>query len=293
MAAISKMLDPIEMERPKRAQDGTSYKAEVYRLNKAVESRTVGIRASALMIRDGEAAAVLLGLVEPSELDKWWFDDAFPEVTQHQSFPGAAKSGLAIGPTQRLVKEHLIPGLMDYFSYAARCNKQLRETKFAKLCIRELGADAVRVGEWSELPLVSKREYSPNPSSAYSVPPHCDAIHFGREPHNWPIKEGYEEGYDQISIFLTVKDAENSAGLVMWDVRPKSRAELDELMGEYTKNRSIRRLENAPSVTVKSKPGQLNVLNTRVMHAVEQCETTRQTMGSFLVWHEGRWRMFH
>lgn len=269
------------------------YRAEIYDFDKQVERADLTLADAALLIRDRRAAAVLVDLVEPRDLDTWWNDDAFPPITQHQSFAGAGKSGLAIGPTQRLVNEQLIPGLIDYFSYAGRANAALRRTEFVRLCARELGAGAVQVGAWGELPLVSKREYQPVENGLYSVPPHCDAIHFGREPHNWPIKEGYDEGYDQISIFLSVKDAENSAGLVMWDYRPATRVELDELMSEFTRTRRIERLEQVRSVTIKGRPGQLNILNTRVMHAVEQCRTVRQTLGSFLVWHDGQWRMFH
>lgn len=269
------------------------YRAEIYDFDKQVERADLTLADAALLIRDRRAAAVLVDLVEPRDLDKWWNDDAFPPITQHQSFAGAGKSGLAIGPTQRLVNEQLIPGLIDYFSYAGRANAALRHTEFVRLCTRELGAGAVQVGAWGELPLVSKREYQPVENGLYSVPPHCDAIHFGREPHNWPIKEGYDEGYDQISIFLSVKDAENSAGLVMWDYRPATRGELDELMSEFTRTRRIERLEQVRSVTIKGRPGQLNILNTRVMHAVEQCRTVRRTLGSFLVWHDGQWRMFH
>jgi hypothetical protein len=64
-------------------------------------------------------------------------------------------------------------------------------------------------------------------------------------------------------------------------------------MAEYIKTRRIACLDAAPSVTARPAPGKVAVLNTRVMHAVEQCETTRQTVGSFLVWHAGQWRMFH
>lgn len=269
------------------------YRAEIYDFDKQVERADLTLADATLLIRDRQAAAVLVDLVEPRDLDTWWNDDAFPPITQHQSFAGAGKSGLAIGPTQRLVNEQLIPGLIDYFSYAGRANAALRNTEFVRLCARELGAGAVQVGAWGELPLVSKREYQPVENGLYSVPPHCDAIHFGREPHNWPIKEGYDEGYDQISIFLSVKDAENSAGLVMWDYRPATRVELDELMSEFTRTRRIERLEQVRSVTIKGRPGQLNILNTRVMHAVEQCRTVRRTLGSFLVWHDGQWRMFH
>lgn len=271
----------------------TLYPAEIHAFGQPIRKSEINLDEAARLIRDRHAAAVLLDIVQPDQLSTWWDDAAFPEVTQHQNFPGAGKSGVAIGPTQRLVKGQLIPGLIDYFSYAARYNAALRNTEFVKLCMRELSAGSVRVGDWGELPLVSKREYQPNDSSEYSVPPHCDAIHFGREPENWPIKEGYGEGFDQISLFLSVKDAENGAALVMWDYRAKSRPDLDEMMSEYARTGRIERLEGVPKVAIKGRPGQLNVLNTRAMHAVEQCKTVRQTLGSFIVWHEGQWRMFH
>lgn len=270
-----------------------SYRAEVYTFDQNVRETELTMEQAAFMIRDRDAAAVLLDVVDPDELDRWWDDDAFPKVTQHQSFRGAGKSGLAIGPTQRLVGDKLVPGLIDYFAYAGKCNERLRETEFVKLCFRELDAESVRVGAWAELPLCSKREYQPNEGSSYSVPPHCDAIHFGREPENWPIKVGYDEGYDQISIFLSVEDAENSAGLVMWDYRPETRPALDVLMREFIDTGRIQALENVPSLVIKGKPGQLNILNTRVMHAVEQCVSVRKTLGSFVVWHDGKWRIFH
>lgn len=271
----------------------TVYQAEIHAFDQPLRHARLSLAEAAQLIRDRQAAAVLLDLVDPGELDGWWNDKAFPEVTQHQSFPGAGKSGLAIGPTQRLVNEQLVPGLIDYFSYGARCNAALRQTKFVQLCERELNAASVRVGDWGELPLVSKREYQPIEGGLYSVPPHCDAIHFGREPDRWPIKEGYDEGFDQISIFLSIRDAENGAGLVIWDYRASSRPELDELMGEFARTRRIERLESVPKVVIKGRPGQLNVLNTRAMHAVEQCKGVRQTLGSFIVWHDGQWRIFH
>lgn len=270
-----------------------AYEAEIHAFGLPVRHGRMALADAAAMIRDRQAAAVLLDIVDPAELDAWWNDPAFPEVTQHPSFPGAGKSGLAIGPTQRLVGEQLVPGLIDYFSYAARCNPQLRQTKFVQMCERELDATAVRISPWAELPLASKREYQPIEGGTYSVPPHGDAIHFGREPERWPIKEGYDEGHDQISIFLSIQDAENSAGLVIWDYRAQSRPAMDELMAEYSRTGRIRALEGVPHVVVKGRPGQLNVLNTRAMHAVEQCQGVRRTLGSFVVWHGGRWRIFH
>lgn len=271
----------------------TVYRSEIHTFDQPPRTALLSLADASLMVRDRQAAAVLLDLVAPEDLDAWWNDPAFPAVTQHQSFAGAAKSGLAIGPTQRLVRDQMMPGLIDYFSYAARCNPALRRTKFVQLCEHELGATAVRVGEWGELPLASKREYRFIENSEYSVPPHCDAIHFGREPQHWPFVEDYSEGFDQISIFLSVRDADNAAGLVMWDYRAASRPVLDALMGEYAQLHHIAALDSVPRIVIRSRPGQLNILNTRVMHAVEQCVATRQTLGSFIVWHDGHWRMFH
>ena len=269
------------------------YNAEIYTFDQKVERRAIGLAALADLIRDGGAVAALVDVVEPDQLSLWWDDPAYPAVTQHQSFPGAGKSGLAIGPTQRLVKEQLIPGLIDYFSYGARCNDALRQTEFVRFCAREFGAGPVRVGDWGELPLVSKREYQPIAGGTYSVPPHCDAIHFGREPQNWPIKQDYSGVHDQISVFLSVQDADNGAGLVLWNYRPQSRAELDGLMAEHAGSGQIACLAQVEKVVIRGRPGQLNVLNTRVMHAVEQCQGVRQTLGSFIIWNDGQWRMFH
>jgi hypothetical protein len=243
-------------------------------------------------VRDGHAAAVLLDMVPEHQLDAWWVDEAYPAITQHASFPGAAKSGLSIGPVQRLVRQELVTGLIDYFSYGARMNRGLEKTAFVQACVKEMGATSVRIGDFGELPLASKREYKPNDFSAYSIPPHCDSIHFGRDPY-WPIKADYEEGRDQISIFLTLRQPQNHAGLILWDVRPESRAELDILLAEYSETERVRRLEGARSIVLDARPGQMSVLNTRLMHAVEACATVRQTVGSFAVWHEGAWRIFH
>jgi hypothetical protein len=278
-----------DQERPMN----TVYPAEIHVFGQPLRRSEVKLHEAARLIRDRHAAAVLLDIVQPDQLRTWGDDKAFPEVTQHQKSPGTGKSRVAIGPTQRLVQGQLIPWLIDYFSCAARYKAALRNTEFVKLCTRELAAGSVRVGDWGKQPLVSKREYQPNDGSEHSVPPHCDAIHFGRAPKNRPIKEGYGEAFDQSSLFFAVKDAENGAALVMWDYRAKSRLDLDEMMGEHALTGRIERLEGVPKVAIRGRPGQLNVVNTRAMHAVEQCKTVRQTLDSFKVWHEGQRRMFH
>jgi hypothetical protein len=275
-------------------QTATAYASEAFAFGKDPVRGRMTYREAAESVRDGEAAAVLLDMLEPEGLDRWWHESLFPEIVQHKNFSTAATSGIAIGPIQRLEKDKLILGLIDYFAYAGKTNERLRETEFVKLIVRELGAAPVRIGAWAEFPLASRREFVANERDLYSVGPHCDSITFGRDTANWPIKAGSGNGYDQLSTVLTIDEAENGAGIVLWDVRPQSRAELDKLMDEFTRDQSIERLKNARSVTVRGRAGQMTVLNTRLLHAVERCASPRRTIGAFLLWDDDDgWRMFH
>jgi hypothetical protein len=65
-------------------------------------------------------------------------------------------------------------------------------------------------------------------------------------------------------------------------------------MDEFARDQSIERLKNARSVTVRGRAGQMTVLNTRLLHAVERCASPRRTIGAFLLWNaDDGWRMFH
>lgn len=274
-------------------QTATAYESEVFSFGKEPVKRRMTYGEAAACVRDGEAAAVLLEMLDPDGLDAWWSESAFPDIVQHKNFSTAATSGIAIGPIQRLENDKLILGLIDYFAYAGKSNERLKQTEFVKLCVRELGASPVRIGDWAEFPLASRREFVANEREPYSVGPHCDAITFGRDVVNWPVKPEFDNGYDQLSTVLTINEANNGAGIVLWNLRPKSRAELDELLDEFSKNQRIARLEGTPSVTVRARAGQMTVLNTRLLHAVEQCASPRRTIGAFLLWDGDGWRMFH
>ncbi|WP_104656188.1 hypothetical protein [Ralstonia insidiosa] len=271
----------------------TSYRSEIHRFGAPAEIRDLHIDEAVALVRDGDAIAVLLDVVQPEQLDTWWADPAYPEVIPHRSLSGVANTGVAVGPMQFLENEKLVVGLADYFAYAGRFNGQLRNTAFARLIHDALHIDTVQVGTWAEFPLTSKREFQPKKEGIYSVPPHCDAIHFSRDPGNWPIGENYSELKNQISVFLSVADSNEGTGLVFWDYRPQDFTQLHTLMAEFFANQSIPQLEDVPKLVVRGKPGQLHVLNTRVMHAVEQCQAVRRTIGAFLVRHEDSWRMFH
>lgn len=240
-------------------------------------------------VRDGQAAAILLDMAQPAELDAWWDENDFPELIRHKNFGSVATSGVAIGPLQRLQGDALVMALIDYFAYAAKANVRLARTAFVKLLAAELGATPLRIGSYAEYPLASRRECTFNPSDRFSIGPHCDSVHFSRDPALWPIKEEYA----QVSTVMTIDEAENGAGIVLWDVRPGSRRELDELQAEYGERGTIARLEEGRILKVPARAGQMTVLSTRLMHAVENCTSARRTIGAFLVWRDGGWRMFH
>jgi hypothetical protein len=269
------------------------YEAEVYSFNGQPARRSMTYLQAVEYVGRGEAVAVLLDMLDPEGLDAWWAGSAFPDIVRHRNFPTAGVSGIPIGGVQRLENGNLVLGLIDYFSYAARVNDRLRESEFVKLCRRELGAESVRIGAWGELPLASRREFVRNDSGPYSVPPHCDAIHFGRDRANWPFRSGFSEDGLQVSTVLMVNEAENDAGIVFWDLKPETRPELDALMAEVSGPDGAARLRDVPSVTVRARAGQMTVLDTRRLHAVEQCASPRRTIGCFLIRHDGCWRMFH
>jgi hypothetical protein len=266
-----------------------SFESEVFAFGADPVKRRMTYAAAVEQVRDGHAAAVLLDMVDPQGLDAWWAESDFPDLIRHKNFGSAATSGVAIGPLQRLEGAALVLALIDYFAYAAKANPSLARTAFVKLIAGELGAEPVRLGDYAEFPLASRREFSLNPSDRYSVGPHCDAIHFGRDGAVWPVKDEY----DQVSTVLTIDEAENCAGIVLWDLRPGSRRELDALQAEYGQHQSIARMEERPALTVRARAGQMTVLSTRLMHAVENCSSPRRTIGAFLIWRDGGWRMFH
>lgn len=269
----------------------TRFNAAVYRFGQPVREDTFGVADAVQLVRDRAAAAVLLDVVEPCELEAWWSDAAFPEATPHRNLPSTVNTGVAVGPTQRLVGRDLVSEIIDYVSYGSKHNGGLKHTAFVKLVGDALNADAVRIGRWGELPIVSKREFQPK-GGTYSIPPHCDAIQFARDPLYWPFSEGYVDEVDQVSVFLNVADSAQGTGLLLWDHRPRDLAELDEIMQEFKATGAVERLSRMTSVVVNGRPGQLYVLNTRVLHAVQQCTAPRKTLGSFLVWHDQRWHMF-
>jgi hypothetical protein len=80
--------------------------------------------------------------------------------------------------------------------------------------------------------------------------------------------------------------------MIMWNNRPASRAKLDEVHREYRETGRIFELEQAAKIEIKPQPGQLTVFQSKNLHAIERCTSTRLTMGLFLIHHERGWRYF-
>jgi hypothetical protein len=240
-------------------------------------------------IRDREVVATLLDLVPPGEREDWWHDPGFPEtpVNPHNHAPLVIASP-TLGPLQRASADEFPVKLASYFAYAKVANASLRKTRFVSLFMSELEAEAYKVGEWGELLFATKREFMPNHETEFSFEPHVDAIHFGVDPKSWPIKQGYE----QISALLTIETSHNVPGIVMWNRRPSTRAELNQWITEYRATGKITAIEQAERFTVAPTNGQLLIFNSRHLHAVEACWSHRRTLGTFLVWDAG-WKICH
>jgi hypothetical protein len=61
---------------------------------------------------------------------------------------------------------------------------------------------------------------------------------------------------------------------------------------EYRETGAIAALERAAKIMLKPQPGQLTLFQSKNLHAIERCTSTRRTMGLFLIHQEDGWRMF-
>jgi hypothetical protein len=62
--------------------------------------------------------------------------------------------------------------------------------------------------------------------------------------------------------------------------------------GEYRETGAIAALEKVAKIGLKPQPGQLTLFQSKNLHAIERCTSTRRTMGLFLIHQEDGWRMF-
>ena len=240
-------------------------------------------------VRDGGCIAHVIDLVPLADRLAWWEDAGFPDtpVQEHNHAPLAIASP-TLGPLQRAADDAFPAKYASYFAYAKLANRDLRSTRFVRLFVDELDAEAYPVGEWAELLMATRRRFTPNLELEYSFEPHVDAVSFGRDPARWPITTDYE----QVSALLTLKTAENRPGIVIWNSRPDSRVTLNAWISEYRETGAIGALEGVERATVTPADGQLMIFASRLLHAVEACMTERWTLGTFLVWEDG-WKLCH
>lgn len=245
------------------------------------------------LIRDRRFPLILLDVVPEDEIDLWWNDPGFPPVgaSEHRYHKALVTSGnhLTLGQLQRSERDQLIPNLADYFTHAAQINPGMKTTRFVRFFLEELDASPLKLGDLSEFMLATKRVYPPFDGAPYSFAPHCDALDFGRATDLWPIKLGRE----QCGAWMLIHRASNEAAFVLWDLRPESRAHLDALAKEYTETHDIAAARSVRSMKLNPTSGQLVLFNSGLLHAVEKCASPRHTFGTFLIEHDGGWKLFH
>jgi hypothetical protein len=243
-------------------------------------------------IYEEDAAAVTLDVADPATVDSWWDDEGWKDVpfTKNAHHAGIVATAITVGQLQREQGLDLVTKTAEYFSLAKELNHGLRRTKFVRLFTEALGGGPLTVGKEypAEFVLASQRTYPPF-SAPFNFAPHCDDISYSRAEGIWPMKKSYPQ---QLGSFLVVTAAENNAGFVMWDYKPSSRAELDELHNEYKRDGKMRILEDKASLTIKSAPGQLTTFACRNIHAIEQCTSLRRTMGLFMIKDENGYHYF-
>lgn len=247
------------------------------------------LRNAAELVWSHEVAVALLDVVPQNDVKIWWDDPGFPEMRNHQYHRALCATGMTLGQLQRSEPHALVRNVAEYFAHASVANIGMRQTRFIRLFIDELGASGLRFGQWSEFMLATKREYPPYEGDPFSFVPHCDCIDFGREFEQWPFRLDRE----QLGAFLTIQKSVNDAGFVLWDIRPESRRQLDEWATEYAERKTLGVLDGKPALTIRPRCGQLCVFNSRHLHAVERCSTTRLTIGTFLVNDDAGWKLLH
>ncbi|HDR8938818.1 TPA: hypothetical protein QDB19_005056 [Burkholderia vietnamiensis] len=251
--------------------------------------RRMTLREAAECVRDREVAVALLDVVGPDEIDAWWNDRGFPDLRNHQYHRALNATGITLGQLQRSHPESLVSNIAEYFGHAGVANIPMRDTRFIQLFMKELGAETLQFGNWSQFMLATKREYPPFEGDPFSFAPHCDCIDFGRDVERWPFRLNLE----QLGAFITIQKAENEAGFVLWNIRPESRRQLDQWADEYAQHKTLGVLDGVDALTVRPRSGQLCVFNSRNLHAVERCSSLRRTIGTFLVYHEAGWKLLH
>jgi hypothetical protein len=220
-----------------------------------------------------------MDVVPNHELQAWWDDEGFSSspFTKNEYNAGLLATSVTIGQLQREERERLVSKAAEYFGMACRVNVGLRQTRFVRLFGDALGARPLTIGhEYDvEFLMATRRVYDPY-EAPFNFAPHCDDVSFARDVANWPMKQSYAH---QLAAFLTIQGSGNDAGLIIWNIRPTSRATLEAMNAEYRETGTMSQLAHAAKIELKPQPGQLTIFHSKNLHAVERCSSTRRTMG--------------
>jgi hypothetical protein len=268
------------------------HSSRLMRFNQPVRSEEMSVAAAVRALESDQADAIIMNIVPRDELDDWWNDEGFSSspFTKNGHHAGIVATSVTLGQLQREERENLVSKAAEYFGVAGKVNEGLRQTRFVRMFAAELGAKPLTIGVEYEVEflMATRRVYEPY-EAPFNFAPHCDDISYARDSENWPMKQSYPR---QLGAFLTIRSSANDAGMVVWDHQPVSRAHLDEMHREYRQTGAMSDLGRAARIVLKPQPGQLTLFQSKNIHAVEQCSSTRQTMGLFLIHQERGWRFF-
>jgi hypothetical protein len=268
------------------------FTSQLMRFDAPVRSREMSLAEAVHALEADEADAIIMDVVPQHELEAWWDDEGFltSPFTKNAHHAGIVATSVTLGQLQREERENLVSKAAEYFGVACRVNEGLRQTRFVRLFAEGLGAAPLTIGHEYEVEflLATRRVYDPF-EAPFNFAPHCDDISYARDFANWPMKKSYQR---QLGAFLTIQGSANNAGMVVWKNQPPSRAKLDVMHAEYRDTGVMSELAHAPQIPLKPQPGQLTLFQSKNLHAVERCTSTRRTMGLFLIHTDKGWRFF-
>ncbi|WP_323121949.1 hypothetical protein [Burkholderia alba] len=269
-----------------------TYSAHLMRFDAPPRVERLTLAAAINALDADEADAIVMDIVPEDEWETWWDDEGFSSspFTKNAHHAGIVATSVTLGQLQREEGDKLVSKAAEYFGIACRVNDGLRRTRFVRLFADALDAQPLTIGHEYEVEflLATRRVYEPY-EAPFNFAPHCDDVSYARDFTNWPMKQSYPR---QLGGFLTIQGSENNAGMVMWNNRPSSRAALDRINHEYRETGAIAELERASKIVLKPQPGQLTLFQSKNLHAIEHCSSTRRTMGLFLIHQEQGWRFF-
>lgn len=265
------------------------YNTKLFNLSGAYSERKLSLEEAFDLVHSNSVDVILLNVDTPEEIGYWWGDDSSLAMNHHKYYQGIVTSGMTLGKLQRATHDEYPETAEKYFNSAKIVNSALTKTHYYKFFEHGLNARPLETDNGDELLIASQREYPPSNELYFSFPPHADSISYARAGESWPIKEYHK----QTAAFITIQNATNSAGFVMWDYVPESRNKLDEFIHLYNENNNeaIDFLNQHEHMEIKPEVGQLCIFNCRKMHAIQTCDSLRKTIGSFFI-KKDSWRIF-